>query len=732
VAGLHTARGWGLRACAVLAALVAAAAGGGGRQAVADRADASQACAGVVAGSPQTAPSAGRPCWVAVDPYPFGASGSAVPGGCGTSFSTCLQVTSLAFRAWNRGLAATNVNVGTTPFRLWLYNGTRWYPDPTYPGPGTCPGGVVLWAGKLDYWLIGQGSSSSPWAGLCRFDGADFVWEPLKLPAATLARVPTQPNGQLRAGGITSGTCFSWDNCWFFGSFGTIVHWDGTSLTDESPSLTKSPGLGVEYQAADSQGSSGVAVASSSDRGGNEMPGLTPGGPPAQLFSSPDGTSWSSSGYAPPTLPEPANSSPYNTDLVAVSLAANGVAWVAGDPAGWEPGLDAKPPSSSSAGARGLLDTPEPAPLEPVALAGASPCATPPAGRFSFVEYHTQTPPAGAYGPSYLWTSISAVPGTTTAIAGGLFRPGAGDPLEPPAAAAFDDYEPVVVRVSCTDPGAATVTRFAVPATGAKLWTPAESNRGVIAVAANADNDAWAATALHLYRLGDGQPPDAPAGNDDETRPLQLKEDPPIVVFAPVPPPPPPPAPIVSATTQTLPPAVYAITAKLHRRGKSHTTFDLYVSFKVRRKVTLGLEAVRGKAVVAKAKLQTFDPPQGRIVLTLSRRHWPKRIAFLTDTPKVSLQLPAGTLQGTVTVGAAASAIAGRTMATVRFDYSPAGANTWTSIGTAKSAPFSVQLDTSTLKSGGYDFRAVATDSAGVAAISNVISNRTVAGGGAS
>jgi hypothetical protein len=665
---------------------------------------------------------------VDVVPYPFGVAGTPVAGGCGTSFTDCLQVTSLAFRAWNRGLAATVPNLGSNPFRVWLYNGTRWYPDPTYPGTSSCPGSVVTWAGKLDYWLIGQGSSTSSWAGLCRFDGANFVWQPLKLPAATISRIPTQPNGQPKPGGITSGTCFSWNNCWFFGSYGTIVHWDGTALTDASPSLPRSPELAVSYQSADSQDGVGVAVAGSSDAAGNEMPGLTPGGAPGEVFTS-DGADWSSSGYSPPTVPQPANSSPYNTDLVAVSVAGGGTAWVVGDPAGWRPGLNAVAPSSSGAGARGVLDTPEPAPVEPVSVGSGSRCATPQANRFSFVKNSTAVPLGGAYAPSYLWTSVSAVPGTGTAIAGGLFRPGTGDSLEPPRPAAFDDYEPVIALVSCSDPTAATVTRFIDPSASGARFAPLEPGRGVIAVAANADNDGWAATALHLYRLTDGRPPDAPAGDDNETRPLQLKQDPPIVVFAPVPPPPPPPAAVVSATTQTLPPAVYGIKTKLRPVSRSHgKTFNLYVSFKVRRKVTLGLEATRRAAVVAKTRLQAFQPPKGQLVVKLSRAHWPTGLSFLTDTPTISLHVPSGTLTGGATLTTTASAIPGRKVASVRFDYAPAGTNSWISIGTVAASPFSIELDTAGLASGPYEFRAVVTDSAGIAAVSKTISGRVQGG----
>jgi hypothetical protein len=144
--------------------------------------------------------------------------------------------------------------------------------------------------------------------------------------------------------------------------------------------------------------------------------------------------------------------------------------------------------------------------------------------------------------------------------------------------------------------------------------------------------------------------------------------------------------------------------------------------------VTLGMQAKRGKQVVAAAPLRTFRPKRGTIALRLERKRWPTAVSFLTDTPKVALLPIPATLGGTVTVAAKASAIEGRKVASVRFDYSATGANAWISFGTATTAPFSGTLDTSTLQSGGYDFRAVVTDSAGVAAISAVVKNRRVQG----
>jgi hypothetical protein len=670
-------------------------------------------CAGTVVGRPQSAPAPGRPCWVDVTPYPFGSDGNATTAG--GSCATCLQVTSLAFRAWNRGLAAVAPTSGTTPFVVWLWNGTRWFPDPTFPGPSTCAGNTVLWAGKLDYWLIGTGAS---WAGLCRFDGVDFLWQPLKLPAATLARVPLQSDGKTRkTGGITSGTCFSWDDCWFFGSFGTVVHWDGKQLTDASPG----PAVpGPEYTSAASTGGSdgdgvGLAVAKSGDNAGRPLPGT----PPGQLFTS-SGDEWAATPFAPPTDPQPGD--PYRTDLVAVALGANGEGWAAGNPPGWPL---SRPNAPATPGARAVADVPEPAPLVPLAGLGADPdCAGPGPTRFAHTGSATGIPPAGAYPDSYLWTSVSVVPGSGDAIAGGQLRPGSADPLEPPAAGVFDAPEPVLVDAGCD--GSVTVTRF-LKAGGSGL-VPVEPSGAVTAVAANAVNDAWAATAGHLYRLTDGTPPQAPAGDDNESRPLQLQEDPPVIVFAPLPPPAPPPAPVTTAvTTTTLAPAIDGVKAKV-QVGKGRRTFTLDVSFRVSRKITLGLQALRGKRVVASAKLTTFAPPRGKLVVALRRSEWPTGLRFTTDSPTVKLANPGATLSGTTTLSATAAAIRGRSVASVRFDYAVAASNAWVTIGTATAPPFRVPFDTSKLAAGYYDLRAVATDSAGVVAVSNEIPRRQVGG----
>src|SRR5207248_1565213 len=61
----------------------------------------------------------------------------------------------------------------------------------------------------------------------------------------------------------------------------------------------------------------------------------------------------------------------------------------------------------------------------------------------------------------------------------------------------------------------------------------------------------------------------------------------------------------------------------------------------------------------------------------------------------------------------------------VVFERSPAGASTWTSIGTDTTAPFSTTWNTGSVADGSYDVRAVATDSAGNTT-ADVVANRQV------
>jgi hypothetical protein len=77
-------------------------------------------------------------------------------------------------------------------------------------------------------------------------------------------------------------------------------------------------------------------------------------------------------------------------------------------------------------------------------------------------------------------------------------------------------------------------------------------------------------------------------------------------------------------------------------------------------------------------------------------------------------------ISGKVQLIATASAIRGRRVASVRFDYTPHLTSFWQTIGTATRRPYAITFDTSTVKPGEYDLRAVVTDNFGVSADSEL------------
>jgi hypothetical protein len=78
--------------------------------------------------------------------------------------------------------------------------------------------------------------------------------------------------------------------------------------------------------------------------------------------------------------------------------------------------------------------------------------------------------------------------------------------------------------------------------------------------------------------------------------------------------------------------------------------------------------------------------------------------------PSVVLADPGASVSGTITLSAT---VTGSGATGVTFSVSPAGANTWQTIGTDTSAPYSYAFNTATLADGMYDFRALVTDSFG-------------------
>ncbi len=626
---------------------VGALAAAGGAQA-ASQAASNLVCAGTSDPNTPSMPSPGVPCWTTdVTRYPFGVSGTSIDlssGSCASSpFSCALVVNSMAFRSWNRGLAAVsgqdqNGNQQTTPYGVWVYNGQNWFPNPAFPGGSVCNGDTILWAGKLDYWLVGENQSLSVdnlgggenWPPLCRFDGANYEWERLPIPKATLAEVDST-NGVPRPGGINAGACFAWNDCWFFGTYGTVVHWDGQSLSNVSVGLGSSPWLEADYTAAiartDAAGNEfGFAVAASTtgdsvadgDWGvggqlGQAVTAPPDGSAPPQLFAS-FGGAFAPLGFTPSTSPVPSG-----TDLVALDFNTAGEGWVAGNP------RDSVLPQAGQPA--------EPAPLVPITSGGTERC-TPP--EFS----------ASASGDdSYLWSSISVFPDGDVLAGGKSLEPGTSH------------EEPVLVDADASC-GSASVTRFRVPdptpgAPPLAPLVPADGASGITSVAANASNDAWAATSggtfppgsttspvyqpPYLYHWTDPGPVLAPAGNDYEPRPVTQSADPIQYVVSPPVVVPPPPAPTTETKVEPETHETIHLKAPIYAIGHhlDQATLTLYITFKVRANVTIGVEAFFHRELVSSSGLRHFRAGStGQLSMRLELAKWPTRIAFVQPKTK--------------------------------------------------------------------------------------------------
>ena len=94
--------------------------------------------------------------------------------------------------------------------------------------------------------------------------------------------------------------------------------------------------------------------------------------------------------------------------------------------------------------------------------------------------------------------------------------------------------------------------------------------------------------------------------------------------------------------------------------------------------------------------------------------------------PSGSLTDPGANLRASVTLNGNGSDVTGSGVASVAFQRSPAGANSWTAIASDSSSPYSVSFDTSGVSDGLYDLRVVVTDVAGNTFTGPVVANRRV------
>ncbi len=114
---------------------------------------------------------------------------------------------------------------------------------------------------------------------------------------------------------------------------------------------------------------------------------------------------------------------------------------------------------------------------------------------------------------------------------------------------------------------------------------------------------------------------------------------------------------------------------------------------------------------------------------TVSARVYGHQAAFKVDNvaPSVTMSDPGSPVTGTITLQTSAASDTDSYVSQVQFQRSPAGAGSWTNVGSPDTtSPYSVSFDTSTVSDGLYDFRAVATDGAGNTGNSATISNRRI------
>ena len=93
--------------------------------------------------------------------------------------------------------------------------------------------------------------------------------------------------------------------------------------------------------------------------------------------------------------------------------------------------------------------------------------------------------------------------------------------------------------------------------------------------------------------------------------------------------------------------------------------------------------------------------------------------------PSATMGDPGAFLRATVTLTATAGDT-GSGLATLSIQRAPTGSGTWTDVCSTTASPASCALNTTTLTEGGYDLRAIATDLAGNATTSTLISNRII------
>ena len=218
------------------------------------------------------------------------------------------------------------------------------------------------------------------------------------------------------------------------------------------------------------------------------------------------------------------------------------------------------------------------------------------------------------------FVDVAAIPGTGEAWAA----------LDAPSLFGDEGGQPRVVHVAAD--GTATLEELAGNSDPIK--------GGATRVACPAINDCWMATARgNLYRwLPEGVPtypldadpafqgtisqrPNEAAEQavpDDQPQDDSLLGAPPIELV------PEPEGDVAAAACPALPSLISKVKSKVHGSKR----LRLYVSFRLARKAKVGMTAKRRGKVVARAKQRTLAKGSRRLILVVTRKHWPTALRF--------------------------------------------------------------------------------------------------------
>lgn len=484
----------------------------------------------------------------------------------------------LEFWAPNRGLLTVEGN-DTIPRGIFSWDGQGWHQLATVcGGPGDTA--RIAWAAPTEFWVISEPSEPRRGSGLalCRFKGGEVVgsWS-TRVDAADPFRQ------------MASATCNGPNDCWFGGvgsqdALGERVgafhlHWNGSDLRT---------GYGPQGRAvSDMQFHDGrlyeSALVGRSPENRADPVDLAEPEPVPRLIHRIDGTAFANDPFEPDPLAEvPGDGS----ELLALDSSGPNL-WAVGGGAASGPSAPAegavvRPPLA----ARLVGDT-----FQELSLSGAS------------------------FGAEDRLGDVAAIPGGSEALA----------TVVPFKERRSVNSKATVARIAADG----TTTTDRLPASGAGRGSAAR-------VECPAANECWMVTwAGWIFRYSEGAP--LPRDTDPafegtiEFRPNESAEQfipdrLPVddsLLFAPPPLELDPTAPPAGGKVRRLPALLKQIRSRL--RG-----FVLTVRFTVTRKARVSLLAKRGGRTVARTRARVYPPGRRSLVLKLSRKRYPTRLAFRT------------------------------------------------------------------------------------------------------